>query len=315
MKDELAALAETVEKGKDAAISRRLPLLYRSLYRIRTHNKDGLSLYLAADREEARLTPGMIAAHMKALAELLGNEVIYSKENLSAQDALRLYQRGVSYISLNGNAHLPFWGLRTVRTATPPQEDTKPGCAATILLLAVLQHLLPPILTYETARRVVSCSAGTLHAAMRQLQGCGLFLPNRRHGGRCVELRPSATGRELWDRALPLLPNPCKRALKVELPHELHPLPAGETALSEYSALAAPPTPVYAVTMRDYRKLFPTPPSPWNAAPVSLQLWMYPPNVLGKDRVDPLSLWLTLRHVQDERVQQALEQLINQVPW
>ena len=49
---------------------------------------------------------------------------------------------------------------------------------------------------------------------------------------------------------------------------------------------------------------------PEEDAPVLLELWKYPPNIIGDDAVDSLSLYLTLRNDPDERVQIALDEMM-----
>jgi len=49
---------------------------------------------------------------------------------------------------------------------------------------------------------------------------------------------------------------------------------------------------------------------------VRIEIWSCNPHLLGDDRmVDPLSLYLSLRNSSDERVQQQLEQLIEEIKW
>jgi hypothetical protein len=51
-------------------------------------------------------------------------------------------------------------------------------------------------------------------------------------------------------------------------------------------------------------------------ATARIEVWSYPPERLGdNEMVDPLSLYLSLRDSQDERIQQQLEQLIAEVKW
>jgi hypothetical protein len=47
-----------------------------------------------------------------------------------------------------------------------------------------------------------------------------------------------------------------------------------------------------------------------------VEIWNYDPNLFAGDgRVDPLSLYLSLRDNPDERVQAALDQMMRKVPW
>jgi hypothetical protein len=49
---------------------------------------------------------------------------------------------------------------------------------------------------------------------------------------------------------------------------------------------------------------------------VELELWRYAPDLFASHgRVDRLSLYLSLRETRDERVEAALEQMMEQLPW
>ena len=51
-------------------------------------------------------------------------------------------------------------------------------------------------------------------------------------------------------------------------------------------------------------------------ADVRIEVWSYDPRVLtDRDIADPLSVYLTLREVPDERVQDQLETLLKRVSW
>jgi hypothetical protein len=51
-------------------------------------------------------------------------------------------------------------------------------------------------------------------------------------------------------------------------------------------------------------------------ADVQIEAWSYDPRVLtDRDIADPLSVYLTLREVPDERVQEQLETLLKRISW
>ena len=51
-------------------------------------------------------------------------------------------------------------------------------------------------------------------------------------------------------------------------------------------------------------------------AAVQIEAWSYNPCVLtDRDSADPLSVYLTLREVPDERVQEQLETLLKRISW
>jgi hypothetical protein len=128
-------------------------------------------------------------------------------------------------------------------------------------------------------------------------------------------------GRKLWDRALPLLRTPVKRTIDVGvITRGLPVVDAGLTALARRTMLAAPPIATVATEHRALRRALATREVlPWAAEdePAKrVEAWAYDPRLLTDDlTADPLSLWLSLRHDPDERVQAALGELLEAVPW
>ena len=182
-------------------------------------------------------------------------------------------------------------------------------------MLGALNHKVETPLTYEAAQRFLPFSRASVHTAFEQLQLTGLA---RRMPARCVQLEFVQHARALWERALPLLQNPSRRTVELDrMPNGLRVCLAGESALAERTMLAAPREAVSACALHDYLRLPHQPAALPSAAgdTAHLQLWLHSPSLIGGDGVDPLSLYLTLRQNADERVQQALEQLLDEFPW
>lgn len=312
------ALPEWLNGGRTIELSplssRGMPPLYRGYYAMGQGEIGGVPVVVAQDRHAARLTPGAVAKHMEGIAALTGKQAVYAADTITAQDARRMVARGVAFIGGNGNMFLPFMAMRLVGKPKPAPAITVLGVPAQLLLLGLLNHRLPTPLTYEAAEAYLSYSRGSVHAAFVQLQLADLC---RRRPGRCVQLEPVCTGRALWERALPLLQNPCRRTVEVpQVPETIPCFPAGETYLAALTMLAAPRQAVFACALHGYLRL----PQQTHALalaeePLALQLWLYPPALPGTDGIDPLSLYLSLRHLSDERVLLALQQLLDDFPW
>ena len=78
--------------------------------------------------------------------------------------------------------------------------------------------------------------------------------------------------------------------------------------------LAEAPPETYAVGMTEFWK------GKYDAisadeADIVLQLWRYRPDILGDGAIDPLSLALSLRGESDERVQMALDEMMEDFQW
>jgi hypothetical protein len=134
-----------------------------------------------------------------------------------------------------------------------------------------------------------------------------------------MELPPEQT----WERAKPALRTPVKRtvwvaASSVVVAHRPSRI-AGLSALARHSMLAEPKWPVVALTAAEWKAAtdagvqeLPAP----EAGAQEWQVWNYSP-ALVQDAitVDPLSLTLSLQESADDRIQLALDELKEQLPW
>src|SRR5660397_140392 len=93
---------------------------------------------------------------------------------------------------------------------------------------------------------------------------------------------------------------------------------AGDTALAALSMLVPPKEPVYALGSQAWKKIA----NNVEQIPVEdvetcrIQLWCYDPALFARGgRVDCFSLYLSLRDEEDERVEAALEEMMEKTAW
>lgn len=217
-----------------------------------------------------------------------------------------------------------FWpaigGAETVqrpqRLRPRPVEILGP-VAQQLLIVLLLKRLLPPV-TISFAAQSLGCSAASVSQAVRALEGSELVQTQLQGRDRIIALRDAPE--RTWQRAQPLLRAPVRQ--RVRMPEAMRPqevvIRAGESALAEQTSLAAPAEPVYARASRGWPKQakdLPGIPMP-DIGTCVIELWRYPPDSTARQGlVDPLSLYLSLRDSKDERVQLALQQLMEQMTW
>ena len=120
-------------------------------------------------------------------------------------------------------------------------------------------------------------------------------------------------GKELWEKVSPLMLSPVDRVVYTD--HELMEIPSsGESALEQYTMIAAPEKPCKAVSkewaleQKDMLNKY--------DGNYLVEIWRYDPNILEKNHtIDPLSLYLSLRTSDDERIKIELKNLISSVAW
>ena len=129
-------------------------------------------------------------------------------------------------------------------------------------------------------------------------------------------------GKELWQKALPFLRSPVKKKVFAvgNIPNKGNLLLSGLSALAEYSMITEEELPVYAIEKNTYRQLhrdyqLEEIPSAGGANAI-VEVWSYSPEILSNNHiVDPLSLNLSLRDNQDERIQGELESMMEDKVW
>ena len=119
--------------------------------------------------------------------------------------------------------------------------------------------------------------------------------------------------KELFYKAEKVLLNPVKRTVYVpceEVKNEL--LESGYSALAEYSMLNTPGVWCYASERISQWNDCMTKDLQDSNSQVAVEMWRYDPRKLSKKKmVDELSLALSLREDADERVEEAVEEMLN----
>ena len=119
-------------------------------------------------------------------------------------------------------------------------------------------------------------------------------------------------GYELWQQALPMLQTPIERVLRTDA--MLHTAVCGEEALAEMTMLAEPNHHCWAISKQNAQELAASLDKEFGDHIV--EVWKYDPQLLTEDgKVDVLSLYLSLRDTEDERVHKEVNQLIKERKW
>lgn len=216
--------------------------------------------------------------------------------------------------------YLPFLGLLLQDKFSSAGQAAPQGMtpAAQLLFLLLLYRKDPTPLTKSAAAEKLLLTRTSITRASSILLKLGLLTEQRR--GKEIYLLPTQQGLAYYRQAAPYLITPVQRTLSVRAEDWLGVFPlAGESALAQKSMLNAPLTPVRAIGKNDDRleKVQQVDPL-WEAsAPLlRLEVWKYPPKLFARyDLVDPVSLACSLSDVPDERLEGALETMLEEYEW
>lgn len=280
-------------------------------------------ILLAIDRQKGKRSLANARGHLDKVRAIAGHPVVYVSDRLASYERRHLIAKKVPFIVPGNQLFLPELGIdlrEYFRGRRPTAEANLSPATQAVLIAALLR--VPWQQNWQPA--AVAADLGytpmTLSRVVRELVAAGLATVENE--GKQRSIRMAYPAADTWERARPRLRSPVKRLVWVPT-STMARLPgirlAGLTALARVSMLADPPWSTYALS-----------PPQWKAVreahvdtlPVRMpgacewQLWHYDPALVSNsDTVDPLSLTLSLQDEADERVQSALGELRQALPW
>jgi hypothetical protein len=290
--------------------AKQLPYYLQGTYRFYTMEIANTNCLLMCAIEPE--TPGAIAKQLKKLGAEFKGLVIYVADQVSSHNRKRLIEQRVPFIVPSTQLYLPMLGILLSEHFASDKTATKQFLSAPAQLL-LIHYLLGD---YTEPLSSVSLAAQFAYSKMTTTRACkellGLNLAEIKPLGReklLVFVQPPQT---LWLQALPYLQSPVQKQIRSG--SRKFGLLAGESALAQRTLLAKPANVIKAIAPDDWETLKHIV-MPSAADDEVLELWRYNPTLLSDDdSVDNFSLYLSLKDHTDERIEQALESLL-QKTW
>jgi len=263
---------------------------------------------LACIDDAGFMAPLQLYKKISLLEQRLNALVILVAEKAVSYKVTRLTKYRINFIIPYKQMFLPSL-LMSFRKET---ANELPEHITPITQMLILYHLEVEAIhgmdTHRLADRL-RVSYSSINRAVRWLYERGLItLTNEKV--KLIEI--SETKKDLWEKVLPLLENPIEEIVFTD--SNLNALQAGINALSEYTMINREQHECYALTRAELNSLqVPTDKRFGNNV---IQIWRYSPSLLsGTNTVDKLSLYLSLKDLDDERIQIELDNLIKEIPW
>jgi DNA-binding MarR family transcriptional regulator len=298
-----------------------LPFFLRDSYTFYEVSLLNTPCLLMVARDNNEQTPAIIRKQMLQVQAKWVGEVIYLCSSVSAYNRKRLIEQKVPFVVPGNQMYLPMLGIdlrehfRQIRSAAPGKLSPSTQAVVLHALLHGPKDYTPSRLANQLGYTVM-----TLTRAFDELVSLGLGEVVTE--GRERVLRFSDGKKDLWQRSREFMRSPVKRRIIIRPPEQKWcGVFAGLTALAHFTLLASPSIPVYAVGLDDWKsmKLINAIVELPAAEPQSheVEIWNYSPLLFkGEDDVvDRFSLYLSLQDNVDERVQSALEKMMEQVVW
>ena len=295
----------------------RLPAFLTARYRFALIDLEGRQLLLMVDEAPDPDSPATIRKHLEQVRAKWGGPIVYVREQVTAYNRKRLIEQRIPFIVPGNQMYLPELGLdlrEHFRAPAPAKRKLRPATQAVLIFVLLngnedgaTASALAPALGYTTM---------TLSRAFADLES--VELATTEASGRERVLRFRTSRRETWERAQPWLIDPVKsRHFVAMLPDGLR---AGQDALARSTMIAEPRLPVTAIGHKEWLAFAREHPEAAlpdrESAKAEVEVWKYEPRAHERPGVvDPLSLYLSVKGPADERVEQALDALMEQVRW
>lgn len=264
-------------------------------------------------------TPDQLNKQENQLQREFGTYVVFVFEQLEAYQRKRLVRKQIPFLVPGKQLYMPFLFIDLQeRFDKPAQTVSKLRPSTQCLLLYHLEVAPLAGIPFKEIAQALQYTNMTISRIAKELATAGLAEVK---GAREKYLNLQDDRMTLWQESRLLMQSPVKERFFVsQLPRAVTLYKTNVTALATYSDLAPGKVQAFAIGEETYRQLK-------EAAQLqdmnhtdgeyALEVWTYDPGLLAeKDRVDPLSLYLSMaEEAEDERVLMALEQLLEGMIW
>lgn len=315
IKEYLKSAAGLKISAVDVRDSLRLTPMVASLYDFFKCDSKDVSFVVVIERDDAIIkpTPAAIAAHLSLVAEQLnGAQVIYAAKRIVSYNRLRLLERHIPFVVPGRQLYLPFLNMMLSEIGAKKEKHFESlGVLAQMLLIGYLNQKHEGVSILEATTQTGYTRISVMKA-FDELEFFGLALRDKL----THKLVFRQDRKRVFEEAKPLMRNPKRRELYVDsLPRGLLVVRAGTDALSDISMIAPGNRREYAALSSDVLKLKDVIEVPRSSASIKIELWHYNPAFIYGDRIDPLSLCLSLANERDDRVKGEVEEVLEGFKW
>lgn len=303
------------------------PIFLKNYYSFYTVSILEKTYLLTVAKEPEEVSPAQIAKHVLFIEETTGMPCIYVSTEIPAYNRQRLFFHRLRFVIPEVQIYLPDLGIDYRKHSSSKHSSASseliPSAQAVIIHILLRKDQVDCDTPSELALGL-NYTRMTMTRAFNELEKRNIGQILRKGKKRCI--RFPLNKEILWEQAQPFLRSPVKEVFWLQAESETFKkisnlgYRAGLTALAEQSMLVSPPCPIFALSQEDWKSLLTSdtiqtlPIS--EGANIQLEIWSYDPKLFAQDQiVDPFSLYLSLKETEDERVQQALDILMEKIKW
>lgn len=288
-----------------------MPNYIHARYRVQKVTLDGKEAVFVYPKNEMDAV-NAIKKHFERIERTVGTPAILVLDHLTYRQKEYLLRAHIPFVVEGKQIYLPFMAIYLQERSDGEKPATMTMLpSAQLLLLYYIYHGCGELLTSD-ASQSLAFTATSISRASRQLEEMGLIQMEKR--GVHKVIISNRTPEELFVIAKEHWINPVKRTIyvsKTDIKEEL--LASGYTALSEYSRLNPPALDCRAANSVAIWEKSTSGKLQDSDDQCAVELWCYDPRKLTDGGcVDSLSLAIALREDRDERIEEAVEEMLMQ---
>lgn len=289
-----------------------VPNFIHARYRIQKVTLDGKEAVFLYPKTELDAV-NAIKKHISRVQRTEGVPAILVLEQLTYRQKEYLLRDHIPFIVDGKQIYLPFLAIYLQERGDAEKQETEVMLpSAQLLLLYYIYHSCGELPLSEASQKL-EFTPTSISRASRQLEEMGLIGTIKRGVQKVIV--SGKTPEALFSAAKNYLCNPVKRTIyvpKAEIKENL--FMSGYSALSEYSMLNPSAVSCFAADSITAWKTVASRRLHNSDEQCAVELWRYDPKKLAEGEcVDRLSLALALREDRDERIEEAVEEMLAQV--
>jgi hypothetical protein len=258
------------------------------------------------------VTPAKLGRQKALIANKIGMTPIFVFDKIASYNLQRLVKQRVNFIIPQKQMFIPdlVIDLKRQKDFNERTNAAIPPLAQCIILYKLENGNMDDSLNMQDIIDIFGVSYATAGRALRWLSVNHILTVK---GGKEKIYLFTDTRKRLWEKALPLLMNPIERVVYSDSTVN-NALLSGINALAEYTMINDEANMCYAISGEDLKSSGIQTDKKYGNN--TIEIWRYNPHLLSSVKVvDKLSLYLSLKDNEDERVQIELENMINEIKW
>ena len=288
----------------------RLPIYIAGSYDFSVAILNSCRCIVLSPKEEFCTLPAL-KKQIKKIQEIDNAPVVIKLPSISGYRKKKMIENGIPFIT-NKQAFLPFMGTILTKENEEPRQVTKFMFSAQQLVLLYLYNDSKKLYISDATKQL-PFSAMTMSRAVKQLTATGLFRTVKDGVNKVIESDYSR--RELYEKVRCYLKSPVRKIgylNKAEITTDM--VIAGDSVLAEETMLNQGRVMTYAVYVKIFAQEKLTNELVDPNEQVKIELWEYGPTQFSNNNMaDKLSVALSFEGNEDERIEEAVEELLEGV--